>query len=133
MAHHTFDLLRQIIANVTCKPGWEFALASTRSKLDCDRVLEIRVTGSNARIQDEDITIRHNFPVPIATYNEMTWRRWIFDCCIKVETHELGEFFMIAGERPFAPLHGPGEDPYVIHEFRPEVDARTRQDGTISD
>ena len=34
-------------------------------------------------------------------------------------------------DRPFAPCHGPGEDPYTVHEYRPEVDAFTTQDGSV--
>ncbi len=51
--------------------------------------------------------------------------------CRRVENHELGEWFRVDDVRPFAPLHGPGEDPYTVHEFRSESDAQTIQDGTI--
>ena len=77
------------------------------------------------------MTVRHFFPVPEATYNEKTWRRWIFEQCRRLENHELGEWFRIDDERPFQPLHGPGEDPYTVHEFRPEVDGLTTQDGSV--
>ena len=50
--------------------------------------------------------------------------------CRRVENHELGEWFRIGDERPFAPLHGPGEDPYTVHEYRREADALTTQDGS---
>jgi hypothetical protein len=50
-----------------------------------------------------------------------------------VENHELGEWFKVDDERPFAPLHAPGEDPYTVHEFREEVDRRTTQDGSVRD
>jgi hypothetical protein len=76
-------------------------------------------------------TVDHFFPVPEATYNERTWRRWVFERCRGVENHELGEWFRVGDERPFAPLHGPGEDPYTVHEFRPLTDALTTQDGSM--
>jgi hypothetical protein len=76
-------------------------------------------------------TVQHFRPVPEATFNEKTWRRWIFEQCRAVENHELGEWFRDGGDRPFAPLHGPGEDPYTVHEFRPESDALTTQDGSL--
>lgn len=69
----------------------------------------------------------------MATYNEKTWRRWIFEMCRRVENHELGEWFRVGEERPFAPMHGPGENPYDVHEFRDEMDARVMQDGSITD
>ncbi len=55
----------------------------------------------------------------------------MFERCRGVENHELGEWFRIGSEWPFAPLHGPGEDPYTVHEFRHADDALTTQDGSI--
>jgi hypothetical protein len=123
----TFDILQTLVDRVRCKPGWTFALRKEDGALR----LVISVDGPNSRARG-DITVRHFFPVPMTTYNERTWRRWIFERCRGVENHELGEFFMIGDERPFAPLHGPGEDPYSVHEFRDAVDARTRQDGSVA-
>jgi hypothetical protein len=124
---YTFDILRALIAKTTCKPGWGFRLVTEDDALR----LVITVTGPNADNPIEGITIRHYFPVPSASYNEMTWRRWMFERCRGVENHELGEWFKVDGERPYAPLHGPGEDPYTIHEFRDDVDRRTTQNGSI--
>jgi hypothetical protein len=93
----------------------------------------IRVVGTDSSLPDEAVpkTIDHYFPVPTATYNEKTWRRWVFERCRGVENDELGEWFRIGSEWPFAPLHGPGEDPYTVHEFRPAEDALTIQDGSM--
>lgn len=84
----------------------------------------------NAWGSHRELMVNHFFPVPEATYNETSWRRWIFECCRRVENHELGEWFRDGAERPFSPLHGPGEDPYTVHEYRPAVDALTTQDGS---
>lgn len=35
-------------------------------------------------------------------------------------------------ERPFAPLHGPGEDPYVVHEYATGEQRRTRFTGELA-
>lgn len=75
--------------------------------------------------------LNHYFPVPTTTWNEKSWRRWVFDCCIAVENHEMGEWVRWGDERPYAPLHGPGENPYVVHEFRDDVERRTTQDGSM--
>lgn len=125
---NTFDILRRIIDRVKCKPGWSFRL------IEDDEGFRLRITDwdcKNAYKPDEDFPLSHFFPVPTATYNEASWRRWVFDCCLGVETHECGEWFVIDGQRPFAPLHGPGENPYVLHEYRPETDALITQDGTM--
>jgi hypothetical protein len=125
---NTFDILERLVAKVVCKPGWDFDLVNED---DTHRRLVITVAGRDAYDKNNRLAVRHYFPVPMATYNEKTWRRWIFEMCRLVENHELGEWFVVDNERPFAPLHGPGENPYEVHEFRPEVDARTTQSGTI--
>jgi hypothetical protein len=126
----THSILRDLVAKVTCKPGWTFRLATE------DRALRlvINVIGPDAATAEDNrslIGVSHYFPVPSATYNENTWRRWVFERCRGVENHELGEWFRVDGERPFAPTHGPGEDPYLVHEFRDDIDRRTRQDGVV--
>jgi hypothetical protein len=77
--------------------------------------------------------VHHYFPVPAATYDLRSWRRWLLDCFIKVETHEACEFFQIGGERPFAPNHGPGRDPYTIFEYSTDADRRTSFRGDVKE
>jgi hypothetical protein len=127
MPENTHDILGALVAKATCKPGWKFALLQ---EADGAVRLAITVPGLDSYDPEYNLIVRHFFPVPDATYNEKTWRRWIFERCRGVENHELGEWFKIDGHRPFAPLHGPGEDPYTVHEFRDEIDARTVQDGS---
>ena len=94
MTKNTHDTLRDLVRRASCKPGWVFRL------LDSDEEglrLRITVTGPDAREPGEGITVHNFFPVPTATYNEKTWRRWIFEQCRRVENHELGEFFMVGG------------------------------------
>jgi hypothetical protein len=126
---HTHDILRALIARVHCKPGWIFRLAEEDGALR----LVILVPGldSSTPNRRRPMDVQHFFPVPTATYNERSWRRWVFERCRDVENHELGEWFRDGAERPFQPLHGPGEDPYTVHEFRSEVDGLTTQDGSV--
>jgi len=56
---------------------------------------------------------RHEFVVPVATYNYENWRRWVYERLCSAAIHEVGEWFMDQGVRVFAPHHGAGEDPYV--------------------
>ena len=129
MAENTHDVLRQLVEKTKCKPKWSFRLHDEDGALR----FVIRVSGYDSSQPDDLVprTIDHYFPVPTATYNEKTWRRWMFEMCRRVENHELGEWFRIGSEWPFAPLHGPGEDPYTVHEFRPMVDELTTQDGSV--
>jgi len=129
MAENTHDILGQIVQTVRCKPGWTFRLKDEEGALR----LVITVNGFDSSMPEDDVpfTVSHYFPVPTATYNERSWRRWVFEMCRRVENHELGEWFRIGAERPFAPLHGPGEDPYTVHEYRSMKDQLTTQNGSI--
>lgn len=127
MTTDTFDVLRAQVAQVKCKPGWSFRIVDEEGALR----LVIRVPGQNSYPPHQPFTVDHYHPVPITTYNEKSWRRWIFEQCRRTENHELGEWLRWGDDRPFAPLHGPGEDPYTVHEFRDESDARTTQNGTM--
>lgn len=128
---NTHDVLAALLPRIKCKPGWSFRLRMSND--DIYPKLVITVPGYDSSRPDDKIpmTVAHFYPVPEATYNEKTWRRWVFERCRGVENHELGEWFRDGAERPFAPLHGPGEDPYTVHEFRPEADALTTQDGSM--
>lgn len=84
-----------------------------------------------------DYRVAHYKIIPAATFNRGAWKRWILDMCIEVEIHETCEFsrwLLEDGsvERPFAPLHGPGENPYVIHEFASDEQRRTSFRGEMN-
>lgn len=126
---NTHEVLADLVSRVRCKTGWSFRIVKENGA----KRLVITVVGydSSQPSCQAPMTVSHFFPVPEATYNEKSWRRWIFERCRGVENHELGEWFRVGDERPFQPLHGPGEDPYTVHEFRPETDALTTQDGSM--
>ena len=126
----TYDILRKLVAEVKYKPGWKFKIVEEEGAL---RLVITDTLCRDAYSPDEErsMPLAHYHPVPAATYNEKTWKRWIYEQCRRVENHEIGEWLRWGDERPFAPLHGPGEDPYTVHEFRDEADARVTQDGTM--
>jgi hypothetical protein len=128
VSKNTFEILKSVVEHTTCKPGWTFRFTDDEEGLR----LVIHVPGLNSRDPGCQILIHHFFPVPLTTWNEKSWRRWIFECCRRVENHELGEWFVVNGERPFAPLHGPGCDPYTIREVATDEEARTDQRGNIT-
>jgi len=128
VAEDTFDILRRLVAEVQCKPGWSFRIKDEDGALR----LVITISGVDNYAHDRKLTISHYHPVPITTYNEKSWRRWIFEQCLRTMNHEIGEALCFGPDklRPFAPMHGPGEDPYTVHEWRSEADALTTQDGS---
>lgn len=127
MPENSHHILTALVNKVACKPGWSFSLRDENGALR----LVIQVDGHNSDHPEDRIVVSHFFPVPMATYNEATWKEWIFSRCQGVENHELGEWFRINGHQPFRPLHGPGEDPYTVHFSRPVIDQLTTQDGSL--
>lgn len=71
------------------------------------------------------ITVNHYFAVPPATFGEQSWTRWLFDTLGKVDDHERMEDFVISGTRPYAPVHKPGADPYIVHQVSTPEDVDT--------
>jgi hypothetical protein len=129
---NTFDVLRKVVDEAKCFPNWEFKLvADEHGALS----LVVMVDGHNNYDPEEPFNVGHWHPVPIATYNEKTWRRWVYEQCRRVMNHEIGESLRFGTDaepiRPFAPMHGPGEDPYTVHEVRSEIDALTTQSGRL--
>lgn len=77
-------------------------------------VLYIFTHNPNTYRPEEIRHTRHEFVVPVATYNADTWLRWVFDRIVSIEVHETCESFFYDGERVYAPHHGNGEDPYSV-------------------
>src|SRR5690348_1030818 len=114
--------LAAMIASCNYRPGWLVDMreivrdpADTHGTESKGLTLIITTLGYDSYHPEEGehYRVNHYFPVPPATYNRSSWLRWLFECFAKVELHECMEFFAIDGERPFAPNHGPGEDPYI--------------------
>lgn len=135
MRTNTFDILARVVAETKCFPNWSFRLYDEDGEDITTGAgalrLVIRIDGHNNYDPEQPFSVNHYHPVPITTYNEKTWRRWVFEQCRRTMNHEIGEALQFDGVRPFAPMHGPGEDPYTVHEIRSEVDALTTQNGSI--
>jgi hypothetical protein len=111
-------VLREMVAELTYKPGWTFTLKSSPWRAGWAGILfEIRVETTNNIRSGEDIRVRHSMPVPVYVGGDPAyWRRWIFDQIVNVERHEAAELFQIGEERPFFPDHGPAADPYAVRD-----------------
>lgn len=128
------DELAELVEGLVYRPGWRFELGNRARSDDCEGLtLAIFTLGYDTYHPDrgEHYGVVHYFEVPAATYNRQSWRRWLLDRLLLVETHECCEFFQINGERPYAPHHGPGHDPYIIFEHGTDEDRRTRYTGEV--
>jgi len=144
--------LAEMVDRLAYRPGWTFTL----SHLDRDQgseglTLDITTKGYNSYHPErgENYCVHHYMPVPPAAYNRQSWTRWLFEQLLLVERHEACEFFRFEYEgdyvlrdgthsdrhvdRPYAPNHGPGWDPYIITELTTELDRRTRFTGKVGD
>jgi hypothetical protein len=120
--------LADIVANLAYRPGWSFRLDHLdRGQGSEGMTFRILSRGYDTYNPDrgENYQVWHYFIVPAASYNRRSWLRWVLDRLIDVETHEACEFMVVAGERPFAPNHGPGHDPYYVRELNTAEDAET--------
>jgi hypothetical protein len=127
MADNTYDILRRLVDEMDGPPGWGFYVEDKGPVV----ALMISVSARNNYDPSQPRTTTHEHLAPPATYNEKTWRRWIFRRCLDSMAHEMGEQIRWGDIRPFAPTHGPGEDPYVEREYRDPLDALTTQNGRV--
>lgn len=126
----TIRILEKVVAEMRCaKPGWSFLIDEDDET--GGSVFKVIIETVDNYNPSKPFRVAHCAPVPLTTYNEATWRRWVFDHCVAAWAHELGEAISFDGVRPFEPTHGPGENPYVIHEHRPDSDFLMQQDGSM--
>lgn len=124
-----YDLVEQLDYK-----GWEVYLAEVdRGQGSNGLTLVITRQGPDTYRPEKTIRVNHFMPVPPAAYNKASWQRWLFEQFLLVERHECAEFFIIAGNRPYAPNHGHGEDPYIIHDLTTEEARRTSFRNVLDD
>src|SRR3954463_5263403 len=96
--------LETLVSQLSYRPGWRFSLEQLdRGQGSEGLTLKVLSRGYNSYHVEQGETYRvwHYFPVPPAAYNKQSWRRWLLDCLIEIETHETCEFFQIDDERPY--------------------------------
>jgi hypothetical protein len=137
--------LAKLVSTHLLRPGYIMKLEDSDRGQGCEGLtLWIRTAEMDTYNEERRKPVWHLFPVPAAAYNERSWRRWLFDRFRDVTAHEDAEFFreVLPGKgddgsdlvfRPFAPLHGEGNDPYVVHELATDIERRTLAWGPVSD
>lgn len=117
--------LDSIVKGIEYMPGWMIYLGTDNENGEAP-VLHIISSTPNSYEHDKPMRVNHSFLVPLATYNERTWKAWIRECYEKVWRHEIGEFLMFDGVREFAPHHGNGENPYIVWHIGDLDDTRVK-------
>lgn len=124
--------LEMLVAHCAYRPGWQVWLADEeRGQGSKGLTLVVLVVTQDSYVPHADIRVRHLFPVPPAAYDRASWQRWLFEQFLLVERHECMEFFTIDGAKPFAPNHGPGNDPYTVRELTTDEARRTDFRGKV--
>lgn len=78
-------------------------------------ILTICVLTDDAQNPGHKVMVEHPQIVPHEEYHP-PWHYWLMECIRLVENHEIGEFFEIAGQRPFYPEHGPNAQLYSLRD-----------------
>jgi len=129
------EVLRYLVDRLSYRPGWTFGLADIDRGQGSEGLTLIIITrGYDSYHPDrgENYRVSHYMPVPPAAYDFRSWRHWLLEQLLLVERHEAMEFFAVHDSpgsehkvRPYAPSHGPGNDPYIIREVGTAEDAET--------
>lgn len=129
-------ILRLLVEHTRYRPGWTVRLVDDLDRDQGSRGMTLVITtcgyDSYHPERGENYRVNHYMPVPPAAYDERSWKHWLFDQFCLVERHEAMEFFAIDDERPFAPHHGPGNDPYIVFDHGTQEDVATSFRGTIN-
>lgn len=127
-------ILAGLVGKAKYRPGWSFRFWDMdRGQGSAGLTLVITIDTVNSYPPHEPMRVNHYMPVPPAAYDIRSWTRWLFDQCQLVDRHEGCEFFEIDGDKPYAPSHGPGNDPYLIREIGTDLDRRTSFRGEVND
>lgn len=119
-------VLADLVERLGYRRGWTFTLTDMdRGQGSGGLTLDVLTSAPNSYNFDQTVGVHHLFIVPAAAYDERSWRRWLLDQVLLIERHEACEFFEIDGVKPYAPSHGPGNDPYLIREVGTAEDQQT--------
>jgi hypothetical protein len=128
------DALEGMVKNLIHRQRYNAHLADNLDRgQDCRGLtLVVDITEPDAYHPGKMRSVAHYFPVPAAAYDYRSWQRWLFEQLHSISLHEDMEAFTIDGEKPYAPSHGPGNDPYMIREIGTDEDRRTSFRGELN-
>lgn len=128
------QILDELVEQLEYRDGWRFMLGHVdRGQGSEGLTFAVYGTYPDTYHPERKINVVHYFIVPAAAYDRRSWTVWLFERMLDVERHECMEFFKIDGERPFAPHHGPGNDPYFVFIHGTDEDVHTSFRGDVKE
>ena len=103
-------MLAAAVATLRYKPGWAFKIGGPLGKYLC-----VFATTPDSQQPGRSRTTQHQFEVPDDVADV---ERWLLDCLLLCEQHEVCEFFEVFGRRPFYPNHQDEGSPYELVDRR---------------
>lgn len=127
------ETLAELVGGLKYKEGYTFSMDRIERDPGCHGLtLIVHLAHINSYPPHKPRRTVFYFQVPGATYNRSSWTRWLFERIAEIERHEQMEWFTIDGEKPYAPNHGPGEDPYIVREVTTDEQRRTSFRGELN-
>jgi hypothetical protein len=138
------EILADLVSRTRFGPGYEVTLEDLDRGQGSAGLTLVVLTHEQDTYHPESLRpVNHYFIVPAASYNRRSWQRWLFEQLSAVSRHEDAEWFRLRQDadepgaedyysRPYAPLHGPGNDPYLIAELTTGEERRTSFRGTLN-
>lgn len=99
------------VSSLAYKPGWKFKIGGPLGRYLC-----VFATTPDSSDVSKQRTTQHMFELPTGPLTEHEMARWVFDNILLCEQHEAGEFFRVAGFRPYLPNHNEEGSPYELVE-----------------
>lgn len=129
------DDLERLVQGLRHRPTWSTTLVDNydRGQGCIGLTVVVYITEPDAYHPEQQRSVIHLFPVPAAAYDYRSWRHWLLIQLNSISFHEDMEQFTIDGEKPYAPSHGPGSDPYILREIGTEIDRRTSFRGELNE
>lgn len=115
-----FEAWRHFLRRFTYRPGWRFqVIAPERWTWPAELALAIDAKVIDAYHPERCVTVTHMARIDPMAADDTSIQLQLYRVLWTVEQHELGEFFVVAGRRPFDPHHTPASAPPTTLESPP--------------
>lgn len=101
ISNDTTQWCRSIVERCEYKPGWEIHISDGDLFNLGEPILKIKFKTADSRFPDRIISVGMSHTVPehvTMSLNKKRFIHWVLDMVMKVEIHEIKEWFKVDGE-----------------------------------